>query len=152
MDESDFFDYPDARRETVVVPADYPDNTIPIPFDRNTKMATMVAVIAAGGIALKPLIILPCKMIEVELILWGSDAQKVTFEYQENGFIMVTLFEKWVGAVLMPYFSAVRMRTCYNGPAIVILDGCMCHAIERIQVGLRAKRIYLAPLPPHSSD
>jgi hypothetical protein len=24
--------------------------------------------------------------------------------------------------------------------------------IERIQVGLRAKRIYLAPLPPHSSD
>jgi hypothetical protein len=52
----------------------------------------------------------------------------------------------------MPYFSAVRMRTGYNGPVIVILDGYTCHAIEHIQIGLRPKRIYLAPLPPHSSD
>jgi hypothetical protein len=28
----------------------------------------------------------------------------------------------------------------------------MCHAIELIQVGLRAKRMYFAPLPLHSSD
>jgi hypothetical protein len=40
----------------------------------------------------------------------------------------------------------------YNGPAIVILDGCTRHAIERIQVGLWAKGIYITPLPPHSSD
>jgi hypothetical protein len=84
--------------------------------------------------------------------LWGHGAQKVIFESQENGFITIKLFEKWVGAVLTPYFSAVRMHTGYNGPAILILDGCTHHAIEGIQVGLRAKRIYLAPLHPHSSD
>jgi hypothetical protein len=54
--------------------------------------------------------------------------------------------------VFMPYFSAVLMRIGYNGPAIVILDGCTCHAIGRIQVGLRAKRRCLTPLPPHPSD
>jgi hypothetical protein len=76
----------------------------------------------------------------------------MTFEYQEKVFITIKLFEKWVGAVLVCYFSAGRMSTGYNGPATVILDGCTCHAIEHIQVGLRAKRICLAPLPPHSPD
>jgi hypothetical protein len=65
---------------------------------------------------------------------------------------MIKVFVKRVEAVLMPYFSAVRMRAGYNGPAIVILDGCTCHVIERIQVGLREKGIYRAPLSPHSSD
>jgi hypothetical protein len=43
------------------------------------------------------------------------------------------------------------MHTGDNGPVIVILDGCTCHAIERVQVDLRAKSTYLAPLPPHLS-
>jgi hypothetical protein len=152
LDESDFSDYPDARRETVVVHADNSGDTIPIPFDRNTKWATMVAVIAADGAGLKPLIIVSCKAIEVELILWDVRHSKSDFDYQENGFMTIKLFEKWVGAFLMPYFSVVRMCTGDNGPTIVISDGCTCHAIERIQVALQAKRIYLAPLPPHSSD
>jgi hypothetical protein len=46
----------------------------------------------------------------------------------------------------------VSRVTSYNRPAIAILYGCTCHAIECIQVGLRAKRIYLAPLPRHLSD
>jgi hypothetical protein len=69
MDESGFFDHPDVRRETVVVPANYPSDTIPIPFNRNIKRATMVAAIAADVTALKPVTIVPRKTIEVELIL-----------------------------------------------------------------------------------
>jgi hypothetical protein len=94
MDESGFADYPDARRETVVVPADYQGHEIPIPFDRSTKRATLVAAIAANGAALKPLIVVPRKTIETELILWGYDAQNVVFYYQEHGFITIKLFEK----------------------------------------------------------
>jgi hypothetical protein len=65
MDESGFSDYPDAWRDIVLVPADYPGDTILIPFGRNTKMATMVAAIAEEGTALKFLIIVSRKMIEV---------------------------------------------------------------------------------------
>jgi hypothetical protein len=104
----------------------------------------MVAVIAADGTALKPIIIVPCKTTEVEPILCGYNAQKVAFEYQENGFITIKLFEKWVEEVLLSDFSAVRMRTGYNSPAIVILDGCTCHAIEGIQGSLRANA-YISP-------
>jgi hypothetical protein len=74
MDESGFSDYREARRETVVVPVDYPGDTTPIPFDRNIKRAIMVPAIAADGTALKPLIIILRKTIEVELILCQYDA------------------------------------------------------------------------------
>jgi hypothetical protein len=152
IDESGFADYPDSRRETVVVPSDYPNDTIPLPFDRNTKRATMVAAIAADGSALKPLIIVPRKTIEMELLLWGYDAQKVIFEYQENGFITIKLFEKWLSMVLLPYISACRARTGYQGRAVLLLDGCACHAIERLRGDLQTMGISLAPIPPHSSD
>jgi hypothetical protein len=68
IDELGFTDDPDARCETIVVPNDCPDGTIPVPFDRNTKRATMVTGIVVDGTARKPLIIVLCKTLETDLI------------------------------------------------------------------------------------
>jgi hypothetical protein len=145
MDESGFADYPDARRETVVVPADYQGHEIRIPFDRSTKRATLVAAIAANCAALKPVIVVPRNTSETELSLWGYDAQKVLFHYQEHGFITIKLFEKWLNEVLLHYVEDLRALTVYTGHAVLILDGCTCHTIEHLQDSLHRKGISLAP-------
>jgi hypothetical protein len=146
MDESGFADYSDARRETVVVPADFADDTIPVPVDCNAKRATLVAGIAANGSGMTPLILVPRKTIDAELIVCGYDEEKVAFHYQGNGFLTITLFQKWISEVLIPYFRALRKRIGYHEPAMVILDGCTCHAIDRFQDRLRLKSIILVPL------
>jgi hypothetical protein len=81
-DESGFADSPDARPETVVVPADYPLDYIYIAADRSIKKSTLVAAIAADGTGLKPLIIFRRLTIERKLPFWGYDATKVIFKYQ----------------------------------------------------------------------
>jgi hypothetical protein len=85
MDESVFADYPDARRETVVVPEDDQADEIPRPFDRRTKRVTLVAAIAAEGTALTHPIVLTQKTLETEHIMRGSSEQKATFRSQEEG-------------------------------------------------------------------
>jgi hypothetical protein len=42
VDETGCADFVDARNEYVIVPATYPDDTIPIPIDRSIKRATLV--------------------------------------------------------------------------------------------------------------
>jgi hypothetical protein len=42
VDEIRCADFVDARNEYIIVPAIYPDNTIPIPVDRSIKRATLV--------------------------------------------------------------------------------------------------------------
>jgi hypothetical protein len=55
MNESGFADYPDMRRETIVVLADCPQDRFPVPFDRSQTMATTTAGIADDGTALMSL-------------------------------------------------------------------------------------------------
>jgi hypothetical protein len=72
--------YPDARPETVVVPADYSLDQRYIPRDRSIKRSTLVAAIAADGTGLKPLIIVPRLTIERGLYFWGYEVTNVIFE------------------------------------------------------------------------
>jgi hypothetical protein len=150
-DESGFADYTDARPETVVVPSDYPLDHIFIPADRSIKRSTLVAAIAADGTGLKPLIIVPRLTIEREVGLWGYQG-RVIFKYQEHGFVTITIFEEWVDKVLLPYYADQRRLTKYPGWGLLILDGCTCHSLASLEVKLIAHKIFLVPLPPHSSD
>jgi hypothetical protein len=58
MDELGFADAADLTREIVVVPSDFADDRIRMPFDRSPQRATVVAGIAADGTSLKLLIVL----------------------------------------------------------------------------------------------
>jgi hypothetical protein len=92
--ESGFADHTDAGPETFVVPVDYPLDNIYIPIDHHIKRATLIAAIIADGTGLKPLMIVPRFMIEWEPYFWGYEVTKMTFKYQEHGFITVQLLNK----------------------------------------------------------
>jgi hypothetical protein len=68
VDETGPADFVDARNEYVIVVATYSDDTIPIQVDRSIKRATLVGGIVASGKALDPLVTVPRKTMEIELI------------------------------------------------------------------------------------
>jgi hypothetical protein len=55
----------DASRLRVMVPVDFEDITIPIPVTRNDKCASCASCIVANGRALKPLIVIPGKLLRL---------------------------------------------------------------------------------------
>jgi hypothetical protein len=101
---------------------------------------------------MKPLIIVPHSTIEQELPFWGYDAIKVILKYQEHGFVLIQLFQECILKVLLPYYGEKRELTNYTGWGLLILDGCTCHSLASLEAKLIAHRIFLIPLPPHSSD
>jgi hypothetical protein len=152
MDETGCDDFVDKRVHKVVVPEGYVRRTIPVPADRTFKRATLVGAIPASGEALKPIIIVPRETIEKELRLWGYTNPGFTFLYQENGFITKSTFDLWVRTVLIVCFAGKRHVMNYHGPALLLLDGCTAHTLERVDAELRANGINVKPIPPHSSD
>jgi hypothetical protein len=120
VDETGCADFVDTRNVYVIVPATYPDDTIPIPVDRSIKRAALVGGIVAGSKALDPLVIVPRKTMEIELIAWGYGRSHIPFRYQENGFITTLVFEDWLTNVLIPYIVEERIKSDYTGTAVLL--------------------------------
>jgi hypothetical protein len=95
LDESVFQDWADRRKGTVIVPATYHQSEIACPIDRATKRSSLLLCLAADGTYLKPLLILPRKTIEPEVLEQGISESMCKKVYQEHGFISTTLFEQW---------------------------------------------------------
>ena len=85
MDESGFIDFVDRKKDTVIVPFDTPDDMV-LGCKRNNKRATMIGAICMDGSKLKPLIIIPNKRIEKDLMLNGYGENNVLIVTQECGF------------------------------------------------------------------
>jgi hypothetical protein len=88
-DESGFANSTDQRPESVMVLADYSLDRIYLPADGSLDRSTLVAAIAADGIDLKPLMIVPRLTIERALDFRGSEVMTVRFKYQYHGSIMI---------------------------------------------------------------
>jgi hypothetical protein len=151
MDETGCADFVDAREQKVLVPSTCERTSIPIPSDRSEKRATLVGGIAADGVGLKPLIILPRKTIAKELEIMGYTEDKYMFVHQENGFITKARFQEWILKILIPYFERRRQETGYAGRALLLLDGCRCHKTDEIAAELQRANIELLIIPAHSS-
>jgi hypothetical protein len=74
------------------------------------------------------------------------------YTLQEFGFITRNLFDRWVRETLFPYIATTRERLRYDGPALVIFDGCSCHRSEWFCAASMKFGVELGSLPPHSSD
>jgi hypothetical protein len=79
----------------VIVPTCYQGDEIPIPVDSAAQRNSLLIYIAADGTYLRPLLILPRKTIESELIEQGTNSELATMVHQEHGFILTVLFEDW---------------------------------------------------------
>jgi hypothetical protein len=59
--------------------------------------------IAADGIFLKPMAVIPCLTVKQEVYEIGYTPNRVMLEYQEDDFISTQLFEKWVNEIFLPH-------------------------------------------------
>jgi hypothetical protein len=115
LDESGFQDWADRRERMVIVPATVHDDRVGIPADRSTKRSSLLLCIVADGTSLKPMLILPRKTIERELLEQGINEGISMLVYQEHGFITGDLFKKWCVEVLLPEIQQRRERCGYWG-------------------------------------
>lgn len=152
LDESGFQDWADRRERTVIVPSTCSDDRIGMPIDRATKRSSLLLCIAADGTWLKPLLILPRKTIEKELLEEGINEQLAQFVYQENGFITTQLFTNWCEQVFFPELQQRRERYHYGGRAVLLMDGLTCHGSDDVEDLCLDNHCFIQFLPPHSSD
>jgi hypothetical protein len=61
----------------------------------------MIACVAANGRSLKPYIVVPRKMLEVELHELDFPPESCCVVHQENGFVTSQLFNDWLKKVLI---------------------------------------------------
>ena len=151
IDESGFQEYCDSTEMHVIVPSSYLEDTIDIPVNRNTKRATFLGSIAADGSYLAPMIVVPRKTLEVEVLRFGLTSDKVLFRYQCNGFINTTIFEDYIIEVLIPYLKSRKDQLGWEHHAVIILDNCSCHMSQKVADECENQNIILIFIPPHSS-
>jgi hypothetical protein len=130
LDERGHDDWVDAHSQKVAVPISFTEKTIPVPVSRKTKRTTLLGAIVADGSYLKPLVILQRSTCEMELYQIGYTPRNAMLRHQENGFIDTPLFNEWTDEVLFPYIMRTRAELGYQGPALVILDGCTSHGSD----------------------
>jgi hypothetical protein len=152
MDEIGHADWPDAHDETIFVPGDVTFESFPIPVSRAGKRITLVAGICADGSYLKPMVVIPRHTIDGDLKLFGISERNCAIVHQPNGFIDRELFEEWFVSLFVPEIQARREAMKYEGPCILILDGCTAHDGDYFWDLSMENGILPAFIPPHSSN
>jgi hypothetical protein len=115
----------------------------------------MLAALSADGSSLKPMIIIQRKTYEIDLFESGFTPDKVLIVHGERGFIDRTLFDLWAGTMFFPEIERRRLEYQYDGPPVLILDGCTSHESDWFldeALTQQATLHTLHVLPPHSSD
>jgi hypothetical protein len=152
MDEMGHQDWADAKDCIVYVPAEEERKVIPLPVLRGGKRLTLVGAIAADGSSLTPMIIITRHTIDQDLQLFGIRDSTCMIAYQENGFITQELFADWFSVLFLPEIQQRRECTGYEGPCILIMDGCSCHDGDIFLDLAMEENIIPLYIPPHSSN
>jgi hypothetical protein len=124
---------------------------VEVAVSRQTKRATLLGAITLGGSYLKPLVILPRETCEAELFQIGYKRRAI-FAHQECGFVTRDLFNVWAEQVLFPYIIQTREELQYDGPGVLLLDGCSCHDSDYFLDSCLEIGLIPIFLPPHTSD
>ena len=151
IDEIGFIDFIDMKKRHVVVPEYAPEKLV-LSVNRATKRVTMIGGIALDGTKLRPLIILPNKRIDKELIQNGYGQRNALYCYQENGFINSSIFDHWAQTIFIPEIQRRRDETGYTGIVLLLLDGCSSHFSDFFLDEATYNGIYTFQEPPGSSD
>lgn len=153
IDESGVQEWTDAHHIRVLVPAEYTNDTIPLPKSRGSKRSTLVAGIAGDGTTLTPMVLISRTTIENEIALYGyNHGANVIFKYQPHAFMTTILFEQWAREVFFPEVTQRRLNLGYEGEALLIMDGLGAHHSETFLSECREHNIKVKFLVPHSSD
>lgn len=152
IDESGYQPYSDAIKHKCIVPDTCEDDKVYFGVDRGAKKCTMLAGIFGDGTTLKPFIIIERKTIEMELLLEGYSPRKYHFVYQEKAYITMQSFHLWAKDILFPEIQRRRRKYNYQGPCLLIMDGCTSHESPSFRDDCLLQNIIIIFIAPHSSD
>ena len=150
LDEEGHEDFADATKQTVVVSAES-HGPYYFPVKRTNNRTTFLACITGDGCYLKPLIVIKRKTIEARFCRLPI-IDKIFFAQNDSGFITTEIFNDWIIQILVPYIQEKRKQMNYNGPAVLLLDGCSCHYTFELFKLCNENFIKIFFLPPHSSN
>jgi hypothetical protein len=135
----------------VIVPIDFGEPSVPVPFDRDSKRSTFVACIAPDAFRMKPFAIVDPVTAERKLQYYGYDASNVTLTSQANTFMTTTLFELWAKTVFFPMIEQRHLDLAYDGRVVLLLDGLGSHHTDRFLAECKTRQIDFMFLIPHAS-
>jgi hypothetical protein len=150
MDKEGCFDHSDGRDGRVVVPIDYGEPSVPVPFDRHSKRSTFVARIAADGFRTKPFAIVDCVTAEKEVQCYGYDASNTTLTSQTNALVTTALFELCETSIFFPTVKQRRTYLAYDGRVVLLMDGLGFHHTDRFLAECETRQIDVLFLIPHA--
>jgi hypothetical protein len=90
-------------------------SAIPIPVARNDKRASRIACVLANCRALKPVIVIPRKTIEIDVYECGFTRDTCHVVVQEHGFLIAELCAEWAEAVFFTGVIQTRRSRAYGG-------------------------------------
>jgi hypothetical protein len=152
MDEMGHQDWADRQVKTCYVPSYHQHDQVFVPVSRTGKRITLVACIGADWSYLKPVIVIPRKTLDEDLVLTGLTQEKVEVYSQAKGYIDTQIFEAWLENTFIPEVKKRREMHGYAGHAVLIQDNCTAHSRPAIEAMYAAHTILPLPLPMHSSN
>ena len=129
LDEEGHDTFCDKTKQVVVVQKEL-DGPFSYPVSRKNNRTTFLACISADGEYLNPLIIIKRKTVDSRFLTIPL-FDKVLLEYSESGYINGQLFDHWIEDVFVPYIKEKRLKYKYDGPALLLLDGCSSHYTKK---------------------
>lgn len=149
LDEEGHDSYVDATKEVVVVQKDQV-GPFYYPVKRKNNRTTFLACISGDGEYLNPAVVIKRKTVDSR-ILTIPLFSNVLLDYSESGYINGQIFDHWLEKVFEPYIKSKRQKYQYNGPAILLIDGCTAHYTTKFFKICNNNNIKIFFLPPHSS-
>lgn len=149
LDEEGHDSFCDKTKQVVVVQKEL-NGPFSYPVARKNNRTTFLACICADGEYLNPLIIIKRKTVDSRFLTIPL-FDKVLIEYSESGYINGQLFDHWIENVFVPYIKEKRLKYKYDGPALLLLDGCSSHYTKKFFQACNDNNIKIFFLPPHSS-
>jgi hypothetical protein len=97
------------------------------------------------------MIIVDRATMEDPLQLFGVAPRNMLMTSQSKTFMTTGLIAKWADDIFFPRIEGSRARSVYQGPALLILDGCRSHHPVEFLTECERRNISVLFLVPHSS-
>jgi hypothetical protein len=101
---------------------------------------------------LKPIVIVPRKTIDLDLVTTGLASEKIQLFHQPKVYIDHNIFHDWLEPTFVPELQRRRQARHYDGPAVLMLDNCTAHTTLKFGEICGQYRITPVFLPPPSSN
>lgn len=124
----------DSFEVKVIVPSDYQDDQIELPYKRSTKRIFALFCASCDGGSVKPLLIIPRKIYEDKFLLGGYTDDKLEMFYQNKGFIEKEIFNYWFKKIYLVNLLKRRKQFDYQGKALLIFDGCTAYCETELEM------------------